>query len=200
MSFEKFKAANCITENLTKLNRCIIESLAISTVVVGFIAMCGLPLAQFPEIVPPKIIASTTYTGANAITIEQPVAAPLKQQMNRLDNVFYLQSTNANDDTMQLTVRFGIETDVKADNAALTLVNCAVGRRRNREVKMKAIGAGIASQPKTLKRISAILALAFALIPVQLAWAIQGPPGLRAGVFSIFENLHAIDEYVLYSG
>src|SRR5436190_11083533 len=89
--------------------------ISIITVVLGVIAMRGLPLAQFPEIVPPQITVSTAYTGADAITIEQSVATPLEQQMNGVDKMLYLQSTNANDGTMQLTVTFGVETDVNTD-------------------------------------------------------------------------------------
>jgi len=89
--------------------------IAIVTVLAGLIAMRGLPLAQFPEIVPPQIIASTTYTGADAITIEQSVSTPLEQQMNGVDNMLYMQSTNANDGTQQLTVTFDIDTDVNID-------------------------------------------------------------------------------------
>ncbi len=89
--------------------------IAIVTVIIGFIAMRGLPLAQFPDIVPPQIITSTTYTGADAVTIEQSVSTPLEQQMNGVDNMLYMQSTNANDGTEQLTVTFDVDTDVNTD-------------------------------------------------------------------------------------
>ena len=89
--------------------------MAIITVIGGLIAMLGLPLAQFPEIVPPQIIVSTVYTGADAVTIEQSVSTPLEQQMNGVDHMLYLQSTNANDGTEQLTVTFDVETDVNID-------------------------------------------------------------------------------------
>src|SRR5262245_23475419 len=79
--------------------------IAIVTVLAGLISMRRLPLAQFPDIVPPQIITSTTYTGADAVTIEQSVSTPLEQQMNGVDNMLYMQSTNANDGTQQLTVR-----------------------------------------------------------------------------------------------
>src|SRR5262245_53562538 len=98
------------------INRPIVAMvIAILTAVAGLSAMRGLPLAQFPDIVPPQIIASTTYTGADAITIEQSVATPIEQQMNGVDKMVYMQSTNANDGTMQLTVTFGVETDVNTD-------------------------------------------------------------------------------------
>ena len=89
--------------------------IAIVTVIGGLIAMLGLPLAQFPEIVPPQIIVSTIYTGADAVTIEQSVSTPLEQQMNGVDNMLYMQSTNANDGTEQLTVTFDVDTDVNTD-------------------------------------------------------------------------------------
>jgi hydrophobic/amphiphilic exporter-1 (mainly G- bacteria), HAE1 family len=89
--------------------------IAIITVIAGLIAMRGLPLAQFPQIVPPQIITSTTYTGADAVTIEQSVSAPLEQQMNGVDNMLYMQSTNANDGTESLTVTFDVDTDPNTD-------------------------------------------------------------------------------------
>src|ERR1700681_3895916 len=89
--------------------------IAIVTVLGGLVAMRSLPIAQFPEIVPPQITVTATYNGADALTIEQAVAAPLEQQMNGVDNMLYMQSTNAKDGTMQLVVTFGVDTDPNID-------------------------------------------------------------------------------------
>ncbi len=98
------------------INRPIVAMVvAIVTVIGGLVAMAGLPVAQFPEIVPPQIIVNTTFTGADAVTIEQSVATPLEQQMSGVDNMLYMQSTNANDGTMTLTVTFDIDTNPNID-------------------------------------------------------------------------------------
>jgi HAE1 family hydrophobic/amphiphilic exporter-1 len=98
------------------INRPIVAMvISIITVIAGLVAMRGLPLAQFPDIVPPQIITTTTYTGADAVTIEQSVSTPMEQQMNGVDNMLYMQSTNANDGTQQLTVTFDVDTDVSTD-------------------------------------------------------------------------------------
>jgi HAE1 family hydrophobic/amphiphilic exporter-1 len=98
------------------INRPVVAMvIAIITVIGGLVAMRGLPVAQFPEIVPPQIVVSTTYTGADAVTIEQSVATPLEQQMSGVDNELYMQSTNANDGTMTLTVTFDVDTDPNLD-------------------------------------------------------------------------------------
>ena len=89
--------------------------IAIVTVISGLVAMSGLPIAQFPEIVPPQIMVTATYTGADASTIEQSVATPLEQQMNGVDNMSYMQSINGNDGSMQLVVTFDVATDPNID-------------------------------------------------------------------------------------
>src|SRR5712671_1495377 len=98
------------------VNRPIVAMvISIITVVGGLLAMRSLPVAQYPTIIPPQIIVSTTFTGADALTVEQSVATPLEQAMNGVDDMLYMQSTNANDGTMQLTVTFDIDTDPNID-------------------------------------------------------------------------------------
>jgi HAE1 family hydrophobic/amphiphilic exporter-1 len=98
------------------INRPIVAMvIAIVTVIIGLVSMRALPLAQFPQILPPQIIVSTTFTGADAVTIEQSVSTPLEQQMNGVDNMLYMVSTNANDGSQSLTVTFDVETDVNTD-------------------------------------------------------------------------------------
>ena len=89
--------------------------IAIVTVLGGLVAMGRLPVAMFPEIVPPQIQVTANYTGADAVTVEQSVATPLEQQMNGVDDMLYMQSTNANDGTLQLTVTFDVGTNPNID-------------------------------------------------------------------------------------
>ena len=89
--------------------------ISIIMTIVGVATFLGLPVAQFPNIVPPEIQVKTTYTGADALTVEQSVATPIEQQMSGVDNMNYMSSVNGNDGTLKLTVNFDVTTDPSTD-------------------------------------------------------------------------------------
>ena len=98
------------------INRPIVSMvISIIMVLVGAFAMLTLPTAQFPNIAPPDMQVKATYPGADALTVEQSVAAPIEQQMSGVDNMNYMYSINANNGTLTLTVDFDVKTDPNTD-------------------------------------------------------------------------------------
>jgi hydrophobic/amphiphilic exporter-1 (mainly G- bacteria), HAE1 family len=93
--------------------------IAIITVILGLVSMGQLPVAQYPQIVPPTIQVSTTYPGASAEVIAKTVGIPIEEGVNGVEKSIYLYSTSGSDGTYSLTITFEVGTDL---NAALTLV------------------------------------------------------------------------------
>jgi hydrophobic/amphiphilic exporter-1 (mainly G- bacteria), HAE1 family len=99
------------------INRPIVAMvIAILTVIVGAITILGLPISQFPNIVPPETKLQATFVGADAETLAQSVATPIEEQMSGVDNMNYMYSVNAtaNGQTTMI-VDFGVQTDPNTD-------------------------------------------------------------------------------------
>jgi HAE1 family hydrophobic/amphiphilic exporter-1 len=88
---------------------------AIIFVIAGAVMVFRLPIAQFPNIVPPQIQTTATYPGADALTMEQSVSTPIEEQVNGAKNMLYMQSINGNDGTATQQVSFAVGTDVDLD-------------------------------------------------------------------------------------
>jgi HAE1 family hydrophobic/amphiphilic exporter-1 len=98
------------------INRPIVAIvIAIIIVITGLVTMMRLPVAQYPNIIPPEILVQATYTGASALELESAVAAPVEQQMSGVDNMNYMFSLNPNNGLMRLTVDFDVATDPDID-------------------------------------------------------------------------------------
>ncbi|WPQ65414.1 multidrug efflux RND transporter permease subunit [Chitinophaga sancti] len=95
--------------------------ISIVLVLVGILAMLNLPIGQYPEISPPTVQVTGTYTGADAQTIEQTVATPVEVQVNGTPGMTYMTSNSTNSGSMSLTVNFEVGTDINI--AALDVQN-----------------------------------------------------------------------------
>src|SRR6267142_2155977 len=99
------------------INRPIVAMvISILMVIVGAVTIASLPIAQFPNIVPPEIRLQATFVGADAKTLEQAVATPIEQQVNGVDNMDYMYSLNATGNSQTtLSANFDLKTDPNID-------------------------------------------------------------------------------------
>src|SRR5499425_2989958 len=97
--------------------------IAIITILLGAVCLYSLPVAQYPQIVPPTIQVSTSFAGASAETVANTIGIPIEQSVNGVENSIYMQSTSGSDGSYVLTITFAIGTDL---NVAIALVQNAV--------------------------------------------------------------------------
>src|SRR3954470_5002581 len=95
--------------------------LSLVFVIVGGLAVFMLPVAQFPDIVPPTIVVSARYPGANPQVLADTVASTIEQEVNGVENMLYMSAQCAADGTMNLTITFKLGTDI--DKAQVQVQN-----------------------------------------------------------------------------
>jgi HAE1 family hydrophobic/amphiphilic exporter-1 len=103
--------------------------IALVTVLIGAVFIYGLPIAQYPEIVPPTIQVSTRYPGASAEVVAATIGVPLEQAINGVENSIYMSSTSASDGSYTLTITFDVGTDLDTSLALVqNLANSALAQ------------------------------------------------------------------------
>ncbi|EHM01739.1 putative multidrug efflux pump BpeF [Acetobacteraceae bacterium AT-5844] len=129
--------------------------LSIIIVLAGLVAMRVLPIAQYPQIVPPQVVVSTTYSGADADTVSQTVAAPLERAINGVEGLIYMQSVNT-DGSMTLNVSFEIGTD--PDQATINVSNRVQGVLATLPSEVQRVGVTVNKQSSSFLAVVSLTA------------------------------------------
>ncbi len=166
------------------INRPIVAIvIAIMIVIVGLVTLVSLPVAQYPNIIPPEILIQANYVGANAQDVEESVATPIEQQMSGVDNMNYMFSLNPNNGLMRLTVNFDVKTNPDIDQMLAQLREAQAESQLPADVR----NFGVTVQ-KSLTT------------PLML-FALYSPKGTYDTVFlANYANVHLIDQLTRVKG
>jgi hydrophobe/amphiphile efflux-1 (HAE1) family protein len=122
--------------------------IAIITTIAGLVSLFGIPVAQYPDIVPPQVSVSTSYPGASAAVVEATIAQPIEAQIVGVDKMIYMKSVSGNDGSYSLLLSFELGTD-----ADINTVNV-----NNRvQVALSKLPADVRTQGVTVKKQSSAL-------------------------------------------
>ncbi|WP_159995477.1 efflux RND transporter permease subunit [Roseomonas sp. 18066] len=129
--------------------------LSILIVLAGLVALPALPVAQYPQIVPPQVQVATSYSGADAATVAQTVAAPLERAINGVDGLIYMQSVNT-DGAMSLSVSFEIGTD--PDQATINVSNRVQSVLATLPAEVQRVGVTVSKQSSAFLAVVSLTA------------------------------------------
>ncbi len=119
--------------------------IAVVTIIIGLVFLERLPVAQYPQIVPPTIQVSARYPGASAEVVANTIGVPIEEAVNGVENSIYMSSTSGSDGSYNLTVTFNVGTDLNNSMALVqNLVNGAVSQ----------LPGGAQAQGVTVKKVS----------------------------------------------
>jgi len=119
--------------------------IAFITIILGLVALMGLPVSQYPQIVPPTIQVSTRYPGASADVIAATIGVPIEQAVNGVENSIYMSSTSSSDGSYGLTITFNVGTNLDTSLALVqNLVNGALAQ----------LPSGVQNQGVTIRKVS----------------------------------------------
>ncbi|HWB61186.1 MAG TPA: efflux RND transporter permease subunit, partial [Chthoniobacteraceae bacterium] len=125
--------------------------LSIIIFLLGLMSMLQLPISEYPEVVPPTIVVTATYPGANPKTISETVAAPLEQSINGVENMLYMFSQSTSDGVMSLTITFKLGTDV--DKAQVQVQNRVAQAESKLPDEVRALGITTTKQSPDLTMV-----------------------------------------------
>ena len=151
--------------------------IAVLTVILGLVALARLPVAQYPNIVPPTVQVTARYPGASAATVVRDVALPIEQKVNGVEGMIYMSSMSTSDGSYTLTVTFRIGTD--ADKAQILVQNRVTSAQPSLPQAVQTQGV------QTAKRSTSILEIV----------ALSSPDGRYDSLFlSNFATINLLDE------
>ncbi len=128
--------------------------IALVTVIIGLVFLYQLPVAQYPQIVPPTIQVSTRYPGASAEVVAATIGVPIEQAVNGVEGSLYMSSTSGSDGSYALTITFNVGTDLNTSTALVqNLVNSALAQ----------LPGGVQQQGITVRKVSPNILLVVSL-------------------------------------